>query len=79
MAAILVPSGDQTGPQPPRESIESIGFGAYQTSPFASVRLKPDATDEGEVARADSVVVPGLSVGLSVVVSGFSRTGIVST
>src|SRR5437667_11953958 len=33
MAAIFVPSGDHTGPQPPRESIESIGTGAYHRSP----------------------------------------------
>src|SRR5215203_2727869 len=34
IAAILVPSGDHTGPPPPRESIDNIGTGAYHfTSP----------------------------------------------
>src|SRR5262245_32401032 len=32
MAAILVPSGDHAGPQPPRESIDSIGTGANHLS-----------------------------------------------
>ncbi len=37
MAAIFVPSGDHAGPAPPRESIESIGIGAYHfTSPPAA-------------------------------------------
>src|SRR5262245_53907263 len=53
VAAIFVPSGDHAGPQPPRESIDSIGSGAYQTSPLSSfrvrvVRLKPDPTAEEE-------------------------------
>src|SRR5712671_3079438 len=32
MAAIFVPSGDQTGPQPPRESIDRVGTGAIHRS-----------------------------------------------
>ena len=32
MAAILVPSGDQTGPPPPRESIDLLGSGTNHLS-----------------------------------------------
>src|SRR5206468_4257525 len=35
-----VPSGDHTGPQPPRESIESVGTGAYHfSSPLATAEI----------------------------------------
>src|SRR4029079_18202632 len=34
IAAIFVPSGDQTGPAPPRVSIERSGTGAYHWSPL---------------------------------------------
>src|SRR5262249_61719950 len=37
MAAIFVPSGDHAGPQPPRESMDSIGTGANHLSSFAVV------------------------------------------
>src|SRR3954454_12537864 len=37
MAAIFVPSGDQAGPQLPRESMESSGTGANHLSSFTAV------------------------------------------
>src|SRR5262245_52624900 len=36
IAAIFVPSGDQAGPQPPLESIDFIGSGAYHLSVLAA-------------------------------------------
>src|SRR3954465_15594365 len=37
IAAILVPSGDQAGPPPPRESIDISGSGANHLSSFSFV------------------------------------------